>query len=42
LATCGSGRKLVDRGWSDDVAASAALDVTDVVAELVGDEFTAV
>jgi 2-phosphosulfolactate phosphatase len=42
LAACGSGRKLVERGWADDVAASAALDVTDVVAELVGDEFIAV
>jgi len=42
LVACGSGRKLVDRGWSDDVAASAALDVTDIVAELVGDEYVAV
>jgi 2-phosphosulfolactate phosphatase len=42
IASCGSGRKLIDRGWADDVAASAALDVTDVVAELVGDEFVAV
>jgi phosphosulfolactate phosphohydrolase-like enzyme len=30
---------LVARGWEDDVATSAALDVTTVVAELVGDAF---
>lgn len=34
-----SGRELTDRGWEDDVATSAALDVTSVVAELVGDAF---
>ena len=41
ISCCGSGLKLIDRGWDDDVAASAALDVTDVVAELVGNEFRA-
>ena len=39
LSTCGSGRELIDRGWEDDVATSAAHDVTDVVAELVGEAF---
>ena len=36
-----SGRELIARGWEDDVATSAALDVTDVVAELVDDAFVA-
>jgi len=39
LSTCGSGRELIHRGWEDDVATSAAHDVTDVVAELVGEAF---
>ncbi|MET0458782.1 MAG: 2-phosphosulfolactate phosphatase [Ilumatobacteraceae bacterium] len=37
-----SGRKLVGWGWDDDVHASAALDVTDLAAQLVDGEFTAV
>jgi 2-phosphosulfolactate phosphatase len=41
LAATTSGRELIDRGWEDDVATSAALDVTDVAAELVSDEFVA-
>ena len=41
ISSCGSGLKLADRGWHDDLAASAALDVTDVVAELIGNEFRA-
>lgn len=39
LAACASGRELIARGWEDDVANSAALDVTDVVGVLHGDEF---
>ena len=39
LTASASGRELVARGWEDDVATSAALDVTTVVAELVGDAF---
>ena len=34
-----SGLDLVARGWDDDVAASAALDVTNVVPELIDGEF---
>lgn len=34
-----SGRELAARGWDDDVATSAAHDVTNVVGELVGDTF---
>jgi 2-phosphosulfolactate phosphatase len=41
LCASGSGRELLERGWEDDVAASAALDVTAVVPELIGDEFRA-
>jgi 2-phosphosulfolactate phosphatase len=41
LADCSSGRELVARGWSDDVATSAALDVTSVAARLDGDAFRA-
>ncbi|MET0323582.1 MAG: 2-phosphosulfolactate phosphatase [Ilumatobacteraceae bacterium] len=37
-----SGRQLVGWGWDDDVHASAALDVTDLAAQLVDGEFTAV
>ena len=36
-----SGRELIARGWEDDVATSAALDVTTVVAELIDDAFVA-
>lgn len=39
LATCASGRELIDHGWDDDVATAAALDVTDRVVELRGDAF---
>jgi 2-phosphosulfolactate phosphatase len=39
IANCASGRELVGRGWDDDVAASAALDVTDLAARLVDDAF---
>lgn len=39
LAETASGRELVARGWADDVATAAALDVTDRVAVLQGDEF---
>ena len=42
LAACASGRELIDLGWEDDVATASALDVTDIAAELVGDEFVAV
>jgi 2-phosphosulfolactate phosphatase len=41
LSDCSSGRELVIRGWSDDVAAASALDVTDRVPVLCGDEFVA-
>ena len=37
-----SGRQLVERGWDDDVHACAALDVTDLAAQLVEGAFTAV
>lgn len=39
LCSSGSGRELLDRGWEDDVATSAALDVSTVVAELVDNAF---
>ncbi|MFN8023641.1 MAG: 2-phosphosulfolactate phosphatase [Acidimicrobiales bacterium] len=39
VAASASGRELAGRGWDDDVAAAAALDVTDVVARLVDDAF---
>lgn len=41
LCATGSGRELLARGWDDDIATSAALDVTNVVAELVDDAFVA-
>lgn len=41
LSGTASGRDLIARGWEDDVATSAALDVTGVADELVGDEFVA-
>lgn len=41
ISTSTSGRELIARGWEDDVATSAALDVTTVVAELVDDAFVA-
>lgn len=40
LRECASGRELLARGWDDDVATSAALDVADVVCHLVGPTFT--
>ena len=39
LAASASGRELIARGWDDDVATSAALDVTNVVGILHGHEF---
>ncbi|MEI7617499.1 MAG: 2-phosphosulfolactate phosphatase [Actinomycetota bacterium] len=39
LCASSSGRELLARGWEDDIATSAALDVTEVVAELVGNEY---
>jgi 2-phosphosulfolactate phosphatase len=39
LSECASGRELLERGWADDVAACAALDVTDFAARLVEDAF---
>lgn len=39
LAGCASGRELIARGWDDDVATAAALDVTNVVGTLRGHEF---
>lgn len=39
LRRSASGLELIERGWDDDVATSAALDVTDVVAELVDGVF---
>ncbi len=41
LAASASGRELIARGCDDDVATSAALDVTDVAARLVDDAFVA-
>ena len=41
IGECSSGRELISRGWEDDVAASAALDVTDRVATLVDEAFVA-
>ncbi len=41
LAACASGRELIQRGWDDDVANCAALDVAAVVAVLDGDHFRA-
>ena len=42
LLACESGRQLVGWGWDDDVHACAAVDVTDLAAQLVDGEFTAV
>jgi 2-phosphosulfolactate phosphatase len=42
LAECASGRELIDRGWDDDVANCAALDVTDLAAHLVGESFVGI
>lgn len=41
LVSSSSGRELLQRGWDDDVATSAALDVTDIVCVLSGDQFVA-
>jgi 2-phosphosulfolactate phosphatase len=41
LAASASGRELLARGWQDDVAASAAFDVTRTAALLVDDAFVA-
>lgn len=41
LASSVSGCELIGRGWDDDVATAAALDVTDVAALLDGDAFVA-
>jgi 2-phosphosulfolactate phosphatase len=40
LRECASGRELLDRGWDDDVAVSAALDASPHAAQLVDDAFT--
>lgn len=42
LLASASGVELRGRGWDDDVATSAALDVTTVVGELIGNAFVAV
>jgi 2-phosphosulfolactate phosphatase len=42
LCDSASGRELIGRGWEDDVANAAALDVSPVVCLLQGDEFRAV
>ncbi len=39
IAGCGSGRELISRGWADDVATCAALDVTDHGARLLDDAY---
>jgi 2-phosphosulfolactate phosphatase len=39
LASTGSGRELVDRGWADDVAVAAALDADTVAPVLHGSRF---
>ena len=41
LAECSSGRELIMRGWHDDVANCAALNVAAVAAVLQGDAFSA-
>ncbi|MEO5901809.1 MAG: 2-phosphosulfolactate phosphatase, partial [Ilumatobacteraceae bacterium] len=41
LAACASGRELIQRGWSDDVATAAALDVTTAVPLLTAEGFVA-
>ncbi len=42
LATCSSGRELTERGADHDITVAAALDVTDLAAELVGEAFLAI
>ncbi|MEQ1703352.1 MAG: 2-phosphosulfolactate phosphatase, partial [Ilumatobacteraceae bacterium] len=42
LCDCASGRELIARGWEDDVATSAAHDVSTTVCLLQGEEFRAV
>jgi 2-phosphosulfolactate phosphatase len=39
IASCASGRELIERGWDDDVANCAALDVAAVAAVLDDDHF---
>lgn len=41
LAACASGRELIQRGWADDIATAAALDVTTAVPLLTADGFVA-
>jgi 2-phosphosulfolactate phosphatase len=41
LRDCASGRELIERGWDDDVANCAALDVTSIAARLDGEAFRA-
>lgn len=41
IATCSSGRQLIDRGWSDDVDTSSAWDVTDLAVALRDGELVA-
>lgn len=41
LCSSASGVELLRRGWDDDIATSAALDVTTVVGELIGNAFVA-
>ncbi len=41
ISTCASGLELIARGWEDDVAASAALDVSTMVCRLAANEFRA-
>ena len=42
LCGCSSGQELLERGWEDDVATSAAYDVSTTVCHLAGDQFVAV
>ena len=42
LCDCASGRELLSRGWEDDVATSAAHDVSTAVCQLVGPEFRSI
>jgi 2-phosphosulfolactate phosphatase len=42
LTGCASGRELLGRGWEDDVATSAAHDVSATACLLIGNEFRAV
>lgn len=39
ISSCASGRELIERGWEDDVATSAAHDVSPMVCRLVANEF---